>query len=73
MYYLFRYHNDDEYDLLLKDQSWNPYEFKTKLSQMKNLKYIKKHMQKTALLSYLITKMAKLQLMKYHQKIWNFV
>ena len=55
MYYLFRYlDNDDEYDRAGSKASKNPYEFKTELRDDKISKYIKKHMQKTALLSYLL-------------------
>ena len=55
IYYLFRYlDNDDEFDRAGSKGSKNPYEFKTELRDDKISKYVKKHMQKTALLSYLL-------------------
>ena len=55
IYYLFRYlDNDDEYDRAGSKASKNPYKFKTELRDDKISKYIKKHMQKTALPTYLL-------------------
>ena len=55
LYYLFRYIvTEDGFDRAGSKGSKNPYKFKTELRDDKISKYIKKHMQKTALLSYLL-------------------
>ena len=55
LYYLFTYINtEDGFDRAGSKGSKNPYKFKTELRDDKISKYIKKHMQKTALLSYLL-------------------
>ena len=55
LYYLFRYiATEDGFDRAGSKGSKNPYKFKTELRDDKISKYIKKHMQKTALLSYLL-------------------
>ena len=53
IYYLFRY-LENGYDRAGSKGSKNHYKFSTKLRDDKISKYIKKHMQKTALLSYLL-------------------
>ena len=55
LYYLFRYIvTENGFDRAGSKGSKNPYKFKTELRDDKISKYIKKHMQKTALLSYLL-------------------
>ena len=55
LYYLFRYLDvENGYDRAGSIGSNNPYKFTTELRDDKISKYIKKHMQKTALLSYLL-------------------
>jgi hypothetical protein len=55
LYYLFRYLEvENAYDRAGSKGSKNPYKFNTELRDDKISKYIKKHMQKTALLSYLL-------------------
>ena len=55
LYYLFRsLAVENRYDQAGSKGSKNPYKFKTELRDDKISKYIKKHMQETALLSYLL-------------------
>ena len=55
LYYLFSYlEMENEYDRAGSKGSKNPYKFKTELRNDKTSKFIEKHMQKTALLSYLL-------------------
>ena len=55
LYYLFRYLEvENRNDRAGSKGSKNPYKFNTELRDDKISKYIKKHMQKTALLSYLL-------------------
>jgi len=55
LYYLFGYlEMEDEFDRVGSKGSKNPYKFKTELRNDKTSKFIEKHMQKTALLSYLL-------------------
>ena len=55
LYYLFRYLEvENKFDRAGSKGSENPYKFNIELKDDKNSKFIKKHMQKTALLSYLL-------------------
>ena len=55
LYYLFRYLEvENIFDRAGSKGSENPYKFNIELKDDKNSKFIKKHMQKTALLSYLL-------------------
>jgi len=55
LYYLFRYLEvENEFDRAGSKGSKNPYKFNIELRDDKISKYIKKHMQKTGLLSYLL-------------------
>jgi hypothetical protein len=54
LYYLFRYLEvENKFDRAGSKGSENPYKFNIELRDDKNSKYIKKHMQKTALLKLL--------------------
>ena len=62
LYYLFTYlETENGYDRAGSKGSKNHYKFSTELRVDKISKYIKKHMQKTALLSYLLLRIIKLQ------------
>jgi hypothetical protein len=55
LYYLFRYlETENKYDRVGSKGSKNPYKFNTELRDDKTSKFIQKHIQKTALLSYLL-------------------
>jgi hypothetical protein len=55
LYYLFRYLEvENKFDRAGSKGSENPYKFNIELRDDKNSKFIKKHMQNTALLSYLL-------------------
>jgi len=55
LFYLYKYLDDENgFDRVGSKGSDNPYKFKIQLKEDKVSKYIKKHIQKTALLSYLL-------------------
>ena len=55
LYYLFKnLDSEDSYDKVGSKASNNPYQFEIELKYNKDSKYVKKHMKKTALLSYLL-------------------
>ena len=55
LFYLYKYLDDENgFDRVGSKGSNNPYKFKIQLKEDKVSKYIKKHMQNTALLSYLL-------------------
>ena len=73
LYYLFRYIvTENGFDRAGSKGSKNPYKFKTELRDDKISKYIKKHMQKTALLSYLLYEDNKIPLQTLEKAISKY-